>query len=83
MSFVHGALLLATVAARAAAAASQYAIISNSIPRRDSRTGLIVNAHAGGIYNFSNHFFLLGEHYKYDDDDDIKVKARYREYGEF
>jgi hypothetical protein len=38
-------------------------VLSNVVPRRDT-TGAIVNAHAGGIYNFSSTFYLIGEHYK-------------------
>ena len=37
--------------------------ISNVVPRRDI-TGAIINAHAGGIYNFSGRFYLIGEHYR-------------------
>ena len=36
------------------------ATISNVEPRRDV-SGHVINAHAGGIYNFSNRFYLIGE----------------------
>lgn len=45
------------------AAAGARALISNVEPRRDTENR-IVNAHAGGIYNFSGTFYLLGEHYR-------------------
>lgn len=45
-------------------ALSSTTTISNVIPRRDT-TGAIINAHAGGIYNFSGVFYLIGEHYRY------------------
>eukprot|EP01044_Picomonas_judraskeda_P028121 COSAG03_NODE_9208_length_738_cov_0.887324_1_plen_145_part_10 len=38
-------------------------MISNVDPRRDT-DNKIVNAHAGGIYNFSGTFYILGEHYR-------------------
>ena len=37
--------------------------LSNVLPRHDT-AGRIVNAHAGGVYNFSGRFYLLGEHYR-------------------
>ena len=58
--------LIAAAAAAAAAGAVSSATrleISNVVPRRDT-AGDIVNAHAGGIYNFSGTFYLVGEHYR-------------------
>ena len=46
-----------------AARAGARAVISNVDPRRDT-DNKIVNAHAGGIYNFSGTFYILGEHYR-------------------
>ena len=37
--------------------------VSNVIPRRTT-DGQIINAHAGGIYQFADMFYLIGEHYK-------------------
>ena len=53
-------LLIATLA-RLLAVSS--VTISNVVPRRTT-DGAIINAHAGGIYNFSGTFYLIGEHYK-------------------
>jgi hypothetical protein len=46
-----------------AVSGSGVVTISNVVPRRDT-TGAIINAHAGGLYNFSGRFYLLGEHYR-------------------
>jgi hypothetical protein len=56
-------LLAACPALPSAGPAARAAVISNVVPRRDS-TGAVINAHAGGIYNFSNRFYLIGEHYR-------------------
>jgi hypothetical protein len=54
--------LIALITGVSGNVAPRTAKISNVIPRRDN-TGTIINAHAGGIYNFSNRFYLIGEHY--------------------
>ena len=57
------ALLGAALALPDGAGAAGSATISNVVPRRDTN-GSIINAHAGGIYNFSGRFYLIGEHYR-------------------
>jgi hypothetical protein len=56
-------LLLAMLLLAPCARTTSATIISNVVPRRDT-TGAIINAHAGGIYNFSGRFYLIGEHYR-------------------
>jgi len=57
--FLNAALLLVG----ASSVVATDVTLSNVISRRDT-TGAIINAHAGGIYNFSNRFYLIGEHYR-------------------